>query len=129
MTWRSYGRKCSNSGGHVAACFWAEGLKSRHAFLPVVLLLCSLPFCLFCPTCGAPGSPANVHASLPDAAALSAPPCSEMATRNAKDKVMLPQIRRALGEAHAALAAAEGAHAASAKAIHDREKLKKMHKF
>lgn len=52
-----------------------------------------------------------------------------MAARNARDKAMLPQIRRALGEAQAQLAAAERAHSASTKAIHEREKLKRMAKF
>ncbi len=52
-----------------------------------------------------------------------------MAGRNARDKVMLPQIKRALAEAQAQVAAAESQHAASHKAIHDREKLKRMTKF
>lgn len=52
-----------------------------------------------------------------------------MAGRNARDAVMLPQITRSLAEAKAQLAAAEAAHGASSKAIHDREKLKRMTKF
>ncbi|KAL4458446.1 hypothetical protein ABPG75_013311 [Micractinium tetrahymenae] len=54
---------------------------------------------------------------------------SEMATRNTKDKVMLPQIKRALAEAQAALAAAEREHTASTSAIHAREKQKRWAKF
>ncbi len=50
----------------------------------------------------------------------------EMQGRNRRDKVMLPQIERALKEARAELAGAEAQHAASSKAIHDKEKLKKM---
>lgn len=52
-----------------------------------------------------------------------------MAGRNARDKVMLPQIRRALAEAQAQVAAAERDHAASHKAIHEKEKQKRMSKF
>ncbi|KAL4422140.1 hypothetical protein ABPG77_006829 [Micractinium sp. CCAP 211/92] len=54
---------------------------------------------------------------------------SEMAARNAKDKVMLPQIRRALAEAQAALAAAEREHSASTSAIHAKEKQRRWTKF
>jgi hypothetical protein len=55
--------------------------------------------------------------------------CSEGAARNANDAVMAPQFRRALAEAQAQLAAAERQHAASHKAIHDKEKLKRMTKL
>lgn len=50
----------------------------------------------------------------------------EMQGRNKRDKVMLPQIERALREARAQLGAAEAQHAASTKAISDKEKLRKM---
>lgn len=50
----------------------------------------------------------------------------EMQGRNKRDKVMLPQIERALREARAQLAGAEAQHAASTKAITDKEKLRKM---
>ncbi|KAI3435825.1 hypothetical protein D9Q98_001883 [Chlorella vulgaris] len=53
----------------------------------------------------------------------------DMAARNAKDRLMLPQIRRALVEAQEQLAAAQQRHGASSKAIQDREKLKRMSKF
>lgn len=53
----------------------------------------------------------------------------EMAGRNQRDRVMLPQIQRALREARAQLAGAEAQHAASSKAVHDKEKLRKMTKF
>ncbi|PRW59634.1 zinc finger CCCH domain-containing 18 [Chlorella sorokiniana] len=53
----------------------------------------------------------------------------EMQARNKRDKVMLPQIERALREARAQLAGAEVQHAASTKAITDKEKLRKMTKF
>lgn len=56
-------------------------------------------------------------------------PRSEMAGRNARDKTMLPQIKRALAEAERALAAAERQHSASTKAIHERETLRRMAKF
>lgn len=59
----------------------------------------------------------------------SAPTRSEMAARNAKDKVMLPQIKRALAEAQAQLAASEAQHAASTKATHDKETLRRWTKF
>lgn len=72
-------------------------------------------------------TPASPPASPPNAAPSA--PRSEMAGRNARDKTMLPQIKRALGEAQAQLAAAERQHSASTKAIHDREKLKRMAKF
>ncbi len=55
--------------------------------------------------------------------------CRDMAARNAQDKVMIPQIRRALAEAQAQLAAAGAQQEASSKAIHEREKLKRMAKF
>ena len=60
---------------------------------------------------------------------LLPPACSEGAARNASDAVMAPQFRRALAEAQAQLAAAERQHAASHKAIYDKEKLKRMTKF
>lgn len=52
-----------------------------------------------------------------------------MEGRNARDRVMLPQIKRAVAEAEAHLAAAERQHSASTRSIHDREKLKRMAKF
>ena len=52
-----------------------------------------------------------------------------MAGRNASDKLMLPQVKRALAEAEAQLRAAERQHDASHKAIHDKERLKRMTKF
>lgn len=65
----------------------------------------------------------------PQALTPCLPARREMAARNAQDKLMIPQIRRALAEAQAQLAAAQQQHSASTKAIHDREKLKRMAKF
>lgn len=53
----------------------------------------------------------------------------EMAARNSKDAVMLPQIQRALREAQVQLAGAEQHEQRATKAIHDREKLRKWTKF
>ena len=55
--------------------------------------------------------------------------CREMAGRNASDKLMLPQVKRALAEAEAQLLAADRRHARATTAIHDKERLKRMTKF
>lgn len=53
----------------------------------------------------------------------------EMAARNSKDTVMLPQVLRALAAARAQLAGAEREQVASARAVSHREEMKRWAKF
>lgn len=60
---------------------------------------------------------------------LRSAPCADTTPALAPVQVMLPQIRRALAEAQAALAAAEREHSASTSAIHAKEKQRRWTKF